>query len=127
MFDVLADVAAQTQVAAPQAAEKAVSRGGGLIDMVPLIIMVILMFWIFSRSNRKQQQKRQQMIDSLVKGTPVLLNSGVYGKIVEVREQDFIVEIADKVTVRVNKNGISGVEPDPNTAAEQSGKNGDKK
>ena len=77
-----------------------------------LILMTgafILMFWMMSRSNKKQQQKREQLLDSIVKGTEVMLASGIYGKVTAVQDKIFTVEIADRVFVKVNRAGIHEV------------------
>ena len=39
-----------------------------------------------------------------------MLNSGVLGKVVEVREKEFLVEIAENVRVLVVKNGVTPME-----------------
>ncbi len=82
----------------------------GWTGMLMPILLIVVMIFIFSRSNKKQQQKRMEMLDRIVKGSRVLLNSGVYGKVVEVREKEFLVEIAENVKVLVIKNGIASVE-----------------
>ena len=77
-----------------------------------LILMTgafILMFWMMSRSNKKQQQKREELLDSIVKGTEVMLASGIYGKVSAVQDKIFTVEIADRVFVKVNRAGIHDV------------------
>ena len=79
-----------------------------------LILMTgafILMFWMMSRSNKKQQQKREELLNSVVKGTEVMLASGIYGKVASVSAEDkiFTVEIADRVFVKVNRAGIHEV------------------
>ncbi|MCQ2379644.1 MAG: preprotein translocase subunit YajC [Victivallaceae bacterium] len=90
--------------------------GSGLIQMAPIFIILIVFMFFMTRSQKKQQQKRQQMLDQLVKGTPVMLGSGIYGTIVEVLENDFRVEIAPAVVVKVAKNGVA--EPGQAPAAE---------
>ena len=93
-------------------------KGGGSMfnGMLMPIILIVVMIFFFSRANKKQQQKRQEMLDRITKGTKVLLNSGVYGKIVEVRENEFLVEIAENVRVLVVKNGIANVEEEKKEA-----------
>lgn len=91
---------------------------GEWFNMLLPILMIVVMIFIFSRSNKKQQQKRQQMLDSIVKGSRVLLNSGVYGKVYEVKENEFVVEIADGVRVLVIKNGVAQVEDEENKNGE---------
>ncbi len=81
--------------------------GGGLMGMLPIIIVFAVMIFFMMRSQKKQQQKHQQMIDQIVKGTRVMLNSGMFGTVVEVKSNSFVVEIADKVNVEVVKNGVA--------------------
>jgi preprotein translocase subunit YajC len=93
--------------AAPAAAAPA---GGGMMSLMPMILVFVVLMLFMSRSQKKQQQKRQAMLDAITKGTPVLLNSGVYGTVVEVKDDCFMVEVADKVCVRINKNGVACVD-----------------
>ncbi|MBS1371670.1 MAG: preprotein translocase subunit YajC [Lentisphaeria bacterium] len=76
----------------------------------PIILMLVVlgvMFFFTFRSQKKQQQKRQQMLDTIAKGTRVMLNTGMFGTIVEVKDKSYMVEIADKVIVEVVKNGVA--------------------
>ena len=119
-----ADAAAAPAAAADQAAKKPAKKPGFFDSgMLPIIIMVVVMIFFFSRSNKKQQQKRQEMLDRIVRGTRVMLNSGVYGKVVEVREKEFIVEIAENVRIEVIKNGVASVEDENNAAADKAKEN----
>jgi preprotein translocase YajC subunit len=74
-----------------------------------LIFSVIVFMFFMSRSQKKQQQKRQDMLNALVRGKEVMLANGIYGKISEVKENTFIVEIASGVCVEVAKNGVAEV------------------
>jgi len=77
--------------------------------MFMILLMIAVLFFITFRSNKKQQQKRQRMLDSIVKGTRVMLSTGVYGTIVEVKDKTYLIEIADKVVVEAVKAGVSEV------------------
>ena len=97
---------ADGQSAAPAARKQQNSWTG----MLPMLILIAVMIFLFVRSNKKQQKQRQEMMNKIVKGTKVLLNSGVYGKVIEVKENDFVIEIAENVRVLVVKEGIARVE-----------------
>ena len=88
-------------------AEQAAPASGGWQTMIPFIAVFAVMMFFMSRSQKKQQQKRQQMLDRIVKGSRVLLQSGMMGTVVEVKEKSFIVEIAENVSVEVVINGIA--------------------
>ena len=78
--------------------------------MIPLILVLAVMMIFTSRSQKKQARKRQEMLDKITKGTKVLLMSGIYGTVVEVQDKDLVVEIADRVRIRVVRNGVADVE-----------------
>lgn len=77
--------------------------------MLPMLILIAVMIFLFVRSNKKQQKQRQEMMDKMVKGAKVMLQSGVYGKVIEVKENDVVVEIAENTRVLVVKAGIANV------------------
>ena len=101
MFDLIATAA---KAAAPNA-----KAPNPIMQMVPIFLVVIVFMFFMSRSQRKQQQKREEMLNSLVRGTSVVLANGIYGKISEVKEKSFIVEIAPNVCIEVAKNGVAEV------------------
>ena len=80
------------------------------MSILPFILIFAVMIFFMNRSQKKQMAKRQEMMDRITKGTAVVLTSGVYGKVAEVREDSFIVEIADNVRIRVNKSGIAALD-----------------
>ncbi len=90
---------------------------GGLISFVPMILIFVAMFYFMFRSQRKQAQKRQQMIDKIVKGADVIIAGGIHGSIVAVKDKTFIVQIADKVNVEITKAGVNGIISDDTRAA----------
>ena len=119
MFNIIATAA---KAAAP-AANGAAGAQTQTNPMGMLLLMgaaFILMFWMMSRSNKKQQQKREELLNSIVKGTEVMLASGIYGTVSAVQDQIFTVEIADRVFVKVNRAGIHDViRPEADAKAEE--------
>jgi len=116
-----ADAAAQTtqhtEVPAPGAngAGAPSQQGNPWMSMLPFILIFVVMIFFMNRSQKKQMQKRQEMMDKITKGTKVLLTSGIYGTVTEVQEEAMMVEIAENVRIRVNKSGVAGVDA-PGTA-----------
>lgn len=97
-------------IAAAAPADSAQTQGtAGLISFVPMILIFVAMFYFMFRSQKKQAQKRQQMIDKIVKGADVIIAGGIYGTIVTVKDKTFIVQIADKVNVEITKAGVNGI------------------
>jgi preprotein translocase subunit YajC len=100
--------------AAAPAAEK--GNGGFLPLLGPIIIFGVMIFFMI-RSQKKQAQKRQQMLERIKKGDQVVTAGGIYAKVIEVKDKTFVVEIADKVNVEISKSGVNGVFNEEQTAA----------
>ena len=125
MFNLLLaanEAAASAAPAAQQSAGDAAAaqQPNPWMSILPFILIFAVMIFFMNRSQKKQMAKRQEMMDRITKGTAVVLTSGVYGKVAEVREDSFIVEIADNVKIRVNKSGIAAL--DEPEAAKSEGK-----
>ncbi|HHX26038.1 MAG TPA: preprotein translocase subunit YajC [Firmicutes bacterium] len=77
------------------------------------LLMLALMFGIFYffliRPQQTQQKKRREMLDSLRKGNTVITIGGVYGQIVEVKDDSLIIQIADNVRIRTVRGAVNSV------------------
>lgn len=81
-----------------------------------------IMYFLMIRPQQKQAKARQALLSSLRVRDKVITAGGIYGKIVKVKEDSVIVQIADKVEVEVTKSGISSVENRKVEAEEPKGK-----
>jgi len=75
---------------------------------VPIVLFGVMIFVMF-RSQKKQAAKRTEMLSKIKSGDSVVTNGGIKGKITKVKDQSYLVEIADKVVIEVVKNGVNGV------------------
>ena len=82
------------------------------LQMLPFILIFVVMIFFMNRSQKKQAQKRQEMMDKITKGTKVLLTSGIYGTVDSVQEETMVVEIAAGVKIKIAKVGIADVVTD---------------
>ena len=66
------------------------------------------MYFIVIRPQRREEKKKKAMINSLSKGDKVVTNSGIHGKIVEIKEDGNItvLNIAKDVNVSFSTNVI---------------------
>ncbi len=83
--------------------------GGGLMSLVlPLVAMVVVMYFLMIRPERKKQSEQQDFLASLKKGDEVVLSSGIIGRIEKIDDRVIVLEVADKVRIRVLKVSVSG-------------------
>jgi len=83
---------------------------GGLIQLLPLFVMMYLIFWfLVIRPQRKQQRVRQEMLANLKKNDKVLTSGGIVGTILQVRETEVTLKIDDNCRVRLLRSAVTDV------------------
>lgn len=70
----------------------AVGGLGGLAGIIPLILMVVVFYFILIRPQKKKEKKLREMINALKVGDEVASIGGIHGKIVRVKDELFILE-----------------------------------
>jgi len=74
-----------------------------------LLIIGVAMYFLMIRPARKQQQKQQQMMNSLEVGSRIMLGSGIYGTIRHLGEKQAVIEISPGVDLTILRAAIRGV------------------
>ena len=83
---------------------------GGLISIIPFILIFVIMYFLLIRPQQKKMKEHQAMVAALRRGDQVVTQGGMVGKISKVKEDGEVeVEIADGVRVRVIKSTIASV------------------
>lgn len=102
MLDWLIPVAAAQQAGQPPNA---------FMQFIPLILLVIVFYFLLIRPQMKRNKEHKQMIGALAKGDEVITSGGLAGKVVNLGEAYVTIEIADNVEVKVQKPAIASVLP----------------
>jgi preprotein translocase subunit YajC len=85
------------------------SDGAGFLGMaLPLVVMVVVMYFLMIRPERKKATDHASFLTSLKRGDEVVLTSGIIGKIHAVDDRTLTLEIADKVKIKVLKVAVTG-------------------
>jgi preprotein translocase subunit YajC len=74
-----------------------------------IIVILILMWFLLIRPQRRRQVDSQRLLDSLAVGQEIVTAGGVYGTITALDEDEARIEIAEGVEVRIAKRAIAGV------------------
>ena len=110
-----------TQTAPPTRSEEP----SGPWLMFLLIGLLIAMLVFSSRSRKKQEAKRREMLDAIKKGDTVTSIGGIIGTVIELRERDLIIKVDDSTHIKLARWAIRGVGDDSMTEGEK--KDGEKK
>lgn len=82
------------------------TAGGGYSYLLVLALIFVVFYFFMIRPQNKKQKEIQKARAALKSGDRVVTSGGIYGKIREVKDDSFIVEISDNVRIRVEKSAV---------------------
>jgi len=82
------------------------AQGAGWMNMVMLLLIFVIFYFFMIRPQTKRQKEIKKFQDSLENGKTVITQGGIYGRVREVKDNYVLVEIADGVKIRINKNMV---------------------
>lgn len=100
--------------------------GGGASGLIMIVVLIVVFYFFMIRPQQKRQKKLKQEREAMKKNDTVVTAGGIYGRIVEVNDQNntFVVEIDKNVKIRIDKNSVY---PSAEQANEAAAQNGEKK
>lgn len=88
-------------------AEGGAGKPSALEQFFPFILIGLFFYFILIRPQQRRHKEQQNFLSKIKRGDEVLTNSGIYGRIEGLTDNFVILEIADKVRIRVVKSQIS--------------------
>ena len=94
-----------------QTAGAAADPMGGMMQMLPMILMFVVLWFLMIRPQMKKAKEHKALLAALAKGDEVVTQGGIDGKIVKVGDSYATVEIATGTEVVIQKTAIALVLP----------------
>jgi len=79
----------------------------GLIQLLPLVLILGVFYVLLIRPQQQKAKEHEAFVQALKAGEQVVTNSGLFGKVLELREHDVTLEIAPNVRVRHERAKIA--------------------
>jgi len=86
-------------------------QGGGEIysTLIMFGLIIAIFYFMIIRPQQKRQKEREALLGQIKKGDKIITAGGIHGDVVGLDEKTLLIEIADKVKVKVERNSISVV------------------
>jgi preprotein translocase subunit YajC len=99
----IASAHAQTEGAPP--------AGGELFQILFLVGLFVLFYFIAIRPQRKRQKEHQQLVAALSKGDEVVTSSGILGKVTGLDDNYMVLNVANNVDMKFQRVHVHAVLP----------------
>lgn len=73
----------------------------------PILIMVLIFYFLLYRPQKNEQKRRRNMLDNLKKGNRVMTIGGIYGQVTEIKDKIVKIKIAEHVEIEVARSSIN--------------------
>lgn len=81
-----------------------------LTALLPWVVLIVVFYLLMFLPEQRKQKKFKAMVNSLKIGDEVLTRGGIYGKIVNIKDEYMVIESgAEKTRIKMTKNAISSV------------------
>jgi len=91
-------------------APAAPAAGGGLnsvLGFLSIILIFAVLYFLMILPQQRRQKKHSRMIEQIKRGDRVVLGSGIHGIVSNVRDQTFLVKVAESTELEVDKSAVS--------------------
>jgi preprotein translocase subunit YajC len=91
-------------------APAAPAAGGGLNSMLgflPIILIFAVLYFLMILPQQRRQKKHTQMLEQIKRGDRVVIGGGIHGIVSNVKEQTFLVKVAENTELEIDKSAVS--------------------
>lgn len=74
---------------------------------LPMILIIVVFYFFMIRPQMQKAKDHKKYVQELKKGDRVITSSGIHGKISEVNDTTFLIEVESGTKIRFDKSAIS--------------------
>lgn len=82
------------------------AQGGGMMQIGMIVLLIAVFYFFMIRPQNKKQKEIKKFREGIQKGDKVITAGGIYGTIKEIKENHFVLEIADNVKISIDKGSV---------------------
>lgn len=76
-------------------------------QFLPMLLIIVVFYFFMIRPQMKKAKDHKKYVQELKKGDKVITTSGIHGKIVEMNDATFLIEVESGTKIRFEKSSIS--------------------
>ena len=76
-------------------------------QFLPMLLIIVVFYFFMIRPQMKKAKDHKKYVEELKKGDKVITTSGIHGKIVEMNDSTFLIEVESGTKIRFEKSSVS--------------------
>ena len=74
---------------------------------LPMLLIIVVFYFFMIRPQMKKAKDHKKYVQEISKGDKVITTSGIHGRIVDLNEDTFLIEVEGGTKIRFEKSAIS--------------------
>lgn len=83
------------------------ASGGGIMSFLPMILIIVVFYFFMIRPQMKKQKDHKKYIEELDVNSKVVTTAGIHGRIVEISDTTFLIDVGSGVKMRFDKSAVA--------------------
>lgn len=91
--------------------DAAASQGDPMTSLIFMVVIFAVFYFLLIRPQAKRAKEHKQLVAALSKGDEIVTSGGIYGKLSNVTDDYVEVDIAEGMTVKMQRQAVASVLP----------------
>ena len=78
-----------------------------ITQFLPMLLIIVVFYFFMIRPQMKKAKDHKKFVADLKKGDKVITLSGIHGKIVDLNDTTFLIEVESGTKIRFEKSAVS--------------------
>jgi preprotein translocase subunit YajC len=78
-----------------------------IISFLPIILIIVVFYFFMIRPQMKKQKDQNKFRQELQKGDKIVTIAGIHGKLVEIQDTTFTMEVEGGMRMKIEKSAVS--------------------
>src|SRR4051812_558995 len=92
-----------------QATGSSAQGPAGWVQILPMVLLFGAMYFFMIAPQRKKQKEHEKMLSALSSGDEIVTTGGIFGVITNVKDDRFVVRVAENTKIEVGKSFVQTV------------------
>lgn len=76
-------------------------------QFLPMLLIIVVFYFFMIRPQMKKAKDHKKFVEELKKGDKVITTSGIHGRIVDMNDTTFLIEVESGTKIRFEKSSVS--------------------
>lgn len=75
--------------------------------LVPMVLIMVVFYFFMIRPQVKKAKDHKKLVEDLKKGDKIVTTAGIHGRIIDMNDTTFLIEVEGGTKIRFDKTAIS--------------------